>query len=110
MIRLMRSSVVSSSSAAPDWEALRDAAAGIKAHTLSRLADYLEQFEQQATSRGAQVHFARDAAEHNEIVYRILKDRGVTRLVKSKSMLTEECHLNPYLEARGVTLAEVGPT
>ncbi|HEX7623826.1 MAG TPA: lactate utilization protein B [Anaeromyxobacteraceae bacterium] len=94
------------SSAAPDWEALRDAAAGIKAHTLSRLADYLEQFEQQATSRGAQVHFARDAAEHNEIVYRILKERGVAKLVKSKSMLTEECHLNPYLEARGVTVTD----
>jgi L-lactate dehydrogenase complex protein LldF len=94
------------SSAVPDWEALRDAAAGIKAHTLSRLASYLEQFEQQATSRGAQVHFARDAAEHNEIVYRILKDRGIAKLVKSKSMLTEECHLNPYLEARGVTVTD----
>ncbi|HYS82353.1 MAG TPA: lactate utilization protein B [Anaeromyxobacteraceae bacterium] len=94
------------SSAVPDWELLRDAAAGIKAHTLSRLAAYLEQFEQQATSRGAQVHFARDAAEHNAIVHRILSERGITKLVKSKSMLTEECHLNPYLEARGVTVTD----
>lgn len=94
------------SSAVPDWEALRDAAAGIKAHTLSRLASYLEQFEQQATSRGAQVHFARDAAEHNAIVHRILSERGITKLVKSKSMLTEECHLNPYLEARGITVTD----
>jgi len=94
------------SSAVPDWELLRDAAAGIKAHTLSRLAAYLEQFEQQATSRGAQVHFARDASEHNAIVHRILSERGITKLVKSKSMLTEECHLNPYLEARGVTVTD----
>jgi L-lactate dehydrogenase complex protein LldF len=94
------------SGAVPDWEALRDAAAGIKAHTLSRLADYLEEFERNATARGAKVWFARDAAEHNEIVHRILAERGVTRLVKSKSMLTEECHLNPYLEARGIEVVD----
>jgi L-lactate dehydrogenase complex protein LldF len=94
------------SAAVPDWEALRDAAAGIKAHVLSRLADYLEEFERNATARGAKVWFARDAAEHNAIVHRILSERGVTRLVKSKSMLTEECHLNPYLEARGIEVVD----
>jgi L-lactate dehydrogenase complex protein LldF len=52
------------------------------------------------------VHWARDAVEHNQIVHRILAERGVTRLVKSKSMLTEECHLNPYLEARGVEVVD----
>ena len=94
------------SEAVPDWEALRDAAAGIKAHTLSRLADYLEEFERNATAHGAQVWFARDAAEHNAIVHRILAERGVTRLVKSKSMLTEECGLNPFLEERGVEVVD----
>ncbi len=90
----------------PEWEALRETAARIKEHTLSRLADYLEQFEDNARRNGIEVHWARDAAEHNAVVHRILSERGVTRLVKSKSMLTEECHLNPYLEARGIEVVD----
>jgi L-lactate dehydrogenase complex protein LldF len=96
----------SASAAVPDWEALREAAARIKRHALSRLADYLEEFERNATALGAHVHWARDAVEHNAIVHQILTDRGVTRLVKSKSMLTEECKLNPYLEARGIEVID----
>jgi two-component sensor histidine kinase len=79
-------------SAVPDWERLRGLASAIKAHTQSRLADYLEEFERNAVAAGARVHWARDAEEHNAIVHRILEERGATRLVKSKSMLTEECH------------------
>ncbi|HEX7842921.1 MAG TPA: lactate utilization protein B, partial [Kofleriaceae bacterium] len=94
------------SAAVPDWEALREAAAGIKRHALSRLADYLEEFEQNAKALGAHVHWARDAAEHNAIVHGLLAERGVTRLVKSKSMLTEECKLNPYLQARGIEVVD----
>jgi L-lactate dehydrogenase complex protein LldF len=90
----------------PEWEMLRETASAIKMHTLSRLAEYLEEFERNAAANGIQVHWARDAAEHNAIVHRILSDRGVTRLVKSKSMLTEECHLNPYLEARGIEVTD----
>src|SRR5580765_6379511 len=90
----------------PEWEALREAASAIKTHTLSRLADYLEEFERNATANGIQVHWARDAAEHNAIVHQILASHGVTHLVKSKSMLTEECHLNPYLEARGIEVTD----
>ena len=90
----------------PEWEALREAASAIKTHTLSRLADYLEEFERNATANGIQVHWARDAAEHNAIVHQILAGHGVTHLVKSKSMLTEECHLNPYLEARGIEVTD----
>jgi L-lactate dehydrogenase complex protein LldF len=90
----------------PEWEALRSTAAAIKAHTLTRLADYLEEFERNATANGVQIHWARDGAEHNAIVHGILAERGVTRLVKSKSMLTEECHLNGYLEARGIEVTD----
>jgi L-lactate dehydrogenase complex protein LldF len=93
-------------SSIPEWEALREAASAIKTHTLSRLADYLEEFERNATANGIQVHWARDAAEHNAIVHQILASHGVTQLVKSKSMLTEECHLNPYLEARGIEVTD----
>ncbi len=94
------------SAAVPDWEDLRSAAARIKEHTLGRLADYLEEFERNAVAHGAHVHYARDAAEHNRIVHDILAQHGVTKLVKSKSMLTEECHLNPYLEARGIEVTD----
>ncbi len=94
------------SSDVPEWERLRELAQTIKAHTLSRLADYLEEFARNAEAHGATVHFARDAAEHNAIVHGILAARGVTRLVKSKSMLTEECGLNPYLEARGIEVTD----
>jgi L-lactate dehydrogenase complex protein LldF len=94
------------SSAVPDWEALRERAEAIKAHTLSRLADYLEQLERNAAALGVKVHWARDAEEHNRIVHGILSERGVKRLVKSKSMLTEECGLNPYLEARGIEVVD----
>ena len=52
----------------PEWEELRNLASTIKEYTLSHLADYLEQFETQARTNGAHVHWARDASEHNEIV------------------------------------------
>src|SRR5262249_46956616 len=67
--------------ALPEWEALRDCAAAIKAHTLDHLAWYLAQFEAAATARGAHVHWARDAAEHNQIVHALLAERFVTRTV-----------------------------
>lgn len=90
----------------PEWEQLRSTAAQIKAHVLSRLPQYLEQFEQAAQSLGAHVHWAKDAAEHNRIVHGILAEHQVRRVVKSKSMLTEECHLNPYLESHGLEVVD----
>jgi L-lactate dehydrogenase complex protein LldF len=90
----------------PDWEALRERAEAIKAHTASRLADYLEEFERKATALGAKVHWARDGEEHNRIVHGLLAERGIDKVVKSKSMLTEECGLNPYLEARGIEVVD----
>jgi L-lactate dehydrogenase complex protein LldF len=90
----------------PEWEELRTLGSRIKAHTLSRLPEYLEEFEKNAIAAGAQVHWARDAEEHNRIVHGILSARSVTRLVKSKSMLTEECGLNHWLEERGVEVVD----
>src|SRR5205823_2820676 len=90
----------------PEWEELRSLGSQIKAHTLSRLAEYLEEFESKAVAAGAVVHWARDAAEHNQIVFGLLRERGVTRLVKSKSMLTEECGMNHYLEDRGIEVVD----
>jgi L-lactate dehydrogenase complex protein LldF len=90
----------------PDLEALRTHAAAIKAHTLDHLGTYLERFEEQARTSGAVVHWAPDATTHNRIVHDLLAGRGVHRVAKSKSMLTEECGLNPYLEARGIEVVD----
>ena len=90
----------------PAWESLRTAGAALKAHAMSRLAELLEEFEARATANGVQVHWARDGAEHNAIVLGILRTAGVTRVSKSKSMLTEECGLNPFLEAQGIEVVD----
>lgn len=90
----------------PEWEELRELASQIKEHSLSNLGHYLEMFEKNATQRGAIVHWARDAAEHNQIVYQILHDKKVTEVIKSKSMLQEECGMVPFLEVRGITVTE----
>jgi len=86
----------------PQWEELREAASAIKSNVLSNLHDYLLQFESNLQKNGIKVHWADDALEHNEIVYSILKEKNIDQMVKSKSMLTEECHLNEYLEERGI--------
>src|SRR5881392_1276443 len=70
------------SQSVPEWETLRELASRIKLHTMSRLDEYLEQFEVNATRLGAQVHWAGDAAEHNAIVAAILERHGVKRIVK----------------------------
>jgi L-lactate dehydrogenase complex protein LldF len=95
-----------SAHAVPEWEELRELASQIKLHTISRLDEYLEQFEAAATRLGAVVHWAADAAEHNRIVADVLRQHGARRVVKSKSMLTEECGLNPFLEGQGIEVVD----
>ena len=90
----------------PEWEDLREHASRIKAHTATHLADYLEQFSNSLERNGVIVHFAKDAQEFNEMVYGILESHKVKKLVKSKSMLTEECEMNPYLIKRGINVIE----
>jgi L-lactate dehydrogenase complex protein LldF len=90
----------------PEWEQLRSLAGQIKRHTIVHLADYLLQFEENATRHGVHVHWARTAVEHNQIVLDILQRHQVRRVVKSKSMLTEECHLNPFLERQGIEVVD----
>ena len=90
----------------PDWEKLREAASQIKSHTLSRLDEYLMEFEAKARENGVYVHWAEDSEEHNQIVYAILQNHGVKNVVKSKSMLTEECQLNHFLEDKGIDVVD----
>jgi L-lactate dehydrogenase complex protein LldF len=91
----------------PRWEAMRERARAIKAETLLHLDRYLERFVERAEAAGATVHWARDAAEANAIVGKIARDRGARRLVKGKSMVTEEIDLNAaLLRADGVEPVE----
>ncbi|MDI9866444.1 lactate utilization protein B [Flectobacillus sp. DC10W] len=90
----------------PDWELLRSTASSIKHNVLSNMHDYLVEFEKNALANGVHVHWAADAEEHNKIVHGIIAKHGVTRMVKSKSMLTEECHLNDYLAKNGVEVID----
>nr|WP_243795692.1 LutB/LldF family L-lactate oxidation iron-sulfur protein [Saccharopolyspora gloriosae] len=90
----------------PDWEQLRSAGAAIKRDVLSRLPELLEQFEQAVIARGGQVHWARDAAEANAIVTRLVKDTGADEALKVKSMATQEIGLNEHLATEGITAIE----
>lgn len=90
----------------PEWETLRQLASQIKEHTLTHLDHYLEMFEANAIKRGAKVYWARDAAEHNQHVWDILRERAITTVIKSKSMLQEECGMTAFLENRGITVTE----
>ncbi|MEE9437763.1 MAG: lactate utilization protein B [Saprospiraceae bacterium] len=89
-----------------EWEELRELASQIKTHTLTKLSDYLREFEANATKNGVVVHWAKDAKEHNEIVLKILQAKNIDRVVKSKSMLTEECHLNQFLESKNIEIVD----
>jgi L-lactate dehydrogenase complex protein LldF len=89
-----------------NWEELRSEARRIKDETLLHLDRYLEEFTAQAEKLGAQIHWARDAAEANRIVCRLAREREAQLVVKSKSMVTEEIHLNAALEAEGVEAIE----
>ncbi len=89
-----------------EWEELRETASQIKNNVLSNLSQYLEQFEARAKENGIIIHWAADANEHNEIVHNILQRHGIDRMIKSKSMLTEECHLNEFLEQRGIEVID----
>lgn len=90
----------------PEWEKLREWGSQIKNHTLSNLNNYLAEFEANAIANGIMVHWAADAEQHNQIIHQIIKDNQVAKIVKSKSMLTEECHLNEYLIKQGVEVVD----
>ncbi|MCW2744532.1 MAG: putative oxidoreductase subunit with NAD(P)-binding domain and ferredoxin-like domain, partial [Mycobacterium sp.] len=102
-IREKRAAVVAE---VPDWAELRAAGAAIKAATMARLDEHLEELERQVTTRGGTVHWARDAAEANRIVTELVRATGSDEVVKVKSMATQEIGLNEALEAAGITAHE----
>ena len=103
VIRGKRAGVVGET---PDWQALRDAAHGIKEHTLRHLDFYLETFEANCTRAGGRVHWARDADDANRIVISILEAHGQRELIKVKTMTSDETRLNDALAAAGIAAYE----
>ncbi|HOD84681.1 MAG: Lactate utilization protein B [Planctomycetes bacterium ADurb.Bin126] len=89
-----------------DWQAARTAAAEMKRQALSRLDELLVELETNLTARGAKVHWAADAESACRIVRDIARARNAKKIIKSKSMTTEEIHLNGALEADGVEVVE----
>jgi len=85
-----------------EWEQLREWASQIKDHALSNLDQYLVEFEAKAVANGIKVHWAADGPEHNAIVLDIIRRNNIQKIVKSKSMLTEECRMNEFLHENGI--------
>jgi L-lactate dehydrogenase complex protein LldF len=90
----------------PQLDDLRDRARAIRLHGLANLDRLLAQFADQLEASGGRVHWAQDASEAKKVVDRILADTGSTRVVKSKSMVSEEIELNRHLETNGVEVVE----
>lgn len=85
-----------------DWEGLREKARAVKEETLLNLDKYLLQFVENAERAGATIQWARDGKEACRIVIDLVNARDAKMVVKSKSMATEEIHLNDALEAEGI--------
>jgi L-lactate dehydrogenase complex protein LldF len=100
VIRSKRAAVVGETA---DWEALREAGRQIKAHVLRHLDEYLQQFEENCTKAGGQVHWARDADEANALIAGIIQSHGEREVIKVKTMTSDETRLNEALERAGIT-------
>jgi L-lactate dehydrogenase complex protein LldF len=89
-----------------EWESLRREASEIKDYVLENLNTLIDEFIKNAKNQGIEVFFAKDANAHNEIVLNELKKINAKKVVKSKSMLTEECGLNEFLEKEGIEVID----
>lgn len=89
-----------------DSDLLRRTAGQIKQHTLEHLDEYLVKAEQALTRNGAKVYWAKDGQSANQIILDIMRSKGAKRMVKSKSMVSEETELVPFLEKHGMEAVE----
>ena len=89
-----------------DAEAWRDWARDLKSHVLTHLDRYLEEAEDRLIENGVHVHWAETAEQACAVVAAVARGQDVRRIVKAKSMLTEEIGLNAYLEAGGIEVRE----
>jgi L-lactate dehydrogenase complex protein LldF len=85
---------------------LRRLAGEIKQHAIENLDTYLPQVEAKLQANGAKVHWAGDAKEACEAVLKIMRDHGATKMVKAKTMVSEEIELAHFLEKEGMECLE----
>jgi iron-sulfur cluster protein len=89
-----------------DFEDLRGQIAAIKSSASSHFDELAEQFTRAAEARGTKVFRANSPEAVREYVLRLAQERGVKNIIKSKSMATEEIHLNKHLEKAGIDVQE----
>ncbi len=90
----------------PVWEEMRWQAHAAKRDALEHLAENLETFEKNCQTNGIIVHWARDGEEARQIILRLMLEKNVKQVVKSKSLTTEELHLNHFLQDNGIETLE----
>ena len=90
----------------PNSDLIRERARAIKDHTLTDLDRHLEQLEKSVVARGGHVHWADDGEEACRQIVNLIRQRQGKVVVKSKSMTSEEIHLNHALEAAGIEAVE----
>ena len=89
-----------------DFEALRSKIAELKSYAASHFDVLAERFRQQVEAKGATVFRTNSPEAVKEYIVKLAQERGVKSVVKSKSMASEEIHLNPYLEKAGIAVRE----
>ncbi|MFA9557167.1 LutB/LldF family L-lactate oxidation iron-sulfur protein [Evansella sp. AB-rgal1] len=89
-----------------NWEEWRELSEEIRQHTLENLDYYLDQFVENVAKQGGHVFFAEDAAEANEYIKSVVHKKKAKKIIKSKSMVTEEISMNEALESIGCTVIE----
>jgi iron-sulfur cluster protein len=89
-----------------DFEALRTQIAEVKAYAASHFDELAEQFTKNAEARGAKVLRTNDPQKVRDYILNLARENGVQQIVKSKSMATEEIHLNKFLEKAGIEVKE----
>jgi L-lactate dehydrogenase complex protein LldF len=90
----------------PDIELVREKAKNIKWRAIGSLDKQLERFESEISKRGAKVIWAETAEQANEEILKICRAKNCRSVVKSKSMVTEELHLNSFLESHNIESVE----
>lgn len=88
------------------FDELRQQVKQVKQHTLDHLDHYLEKFEREALRNGNHLHYAGDGDQLNSIVLEICQQHSARRVVKGKSMVTEETGLNDFLKRAGLRVME----
>src|SRR5690606_41187373 len=89
-----------------NWEEWRSLAEEIRSHTLENLDYYLHMLSENVAKRGGHVFFAETAEEATDYIKQVVQSKQAKKIVKSKSMVTEEINLNAVLQAIGCEVVE----